>query len=59
VVLTEDQLKAVELRARLEKAGHRDPEDSRETKTRQGDLVEALGGIPISNLFAAKGKKKA
>lgn len=59
VVLTDEQLKALELRARLEKAGHRDPEDSKETKTRQNDLVDALGGIPVSSLFLAKGKKKA
>lgn len=58
VVLSEDQLRALELRARLEKAGYRDQEQPKESKSRKNDLVDTLAGIPISNMFTAKGVKK-
>ena len=54
VSLSEDQLRALELRARLEKAGYRDPEPVKEGKSRKGDLADKLSTIPISGLFMAK-----
>ena len=58
VQLTDEQLKALELRARLEKSGHHDPIENAQTQSRRHDLEEALAGIPISTLYIAKGGKK-